>query len=121
MHQSARLQSDRAIAWIERYCCVTDGPAKGMRVRLSPEERELLRRIYDGGERAEPIAGRLGVYLVLYHLCGPAAAARLQAPATRADIFSVWRVAEMTPELLAVLHRDGGKITCPELMTAWAA
>ena len=93
-----------------------------MRVRLAPEQRDFLRRIYDGGESvAEPIAGPLGIYLILYHLCGPAATARLQAPATRADIFSVWRVAEMTPELLAVLHRDGGKITCPQLMTAWAA
>jgi hypothetical protein len=116
------LDSARAIGWIEQYCRVADGPSKGMRVYLSPDECSLLRRIYDDGEQvAEPIAGRLGVYLILYHLCGPATAARLAAPATRADLWTVWKVVERNDALVAVLRRDGAKITCPELATVWAA
>ncbi len=110
----AHTNGEKAIAWIERFCL-----AHGRPVKLSPEERVTLYRVYDGG-LLEPIDGRLGAYLVLYHLVGYGAVDESQpTPPCRADIFSVWN--SCGDELRRVLRRHGDALTCDELQRSWRA
>ena len=114
MPPRAYTAGERAVRWIEQYCY-----AHGRLVRLSPDERATLYRIYDGG-LMEPVEGRLGAYLCLYHLCGYGALDESQPkPAYRADIFTVW--SSCGDELHRVLRRCGDTIVCPELQRSWRA
>jgi hypothetical protein len=110
----------RAISWIEDFCRVPVSVDKGAAVKLSPEQRQMICRIYDGDDTSsEPITGHLAAYLSLLHLCGPEATRKdLPAPAVEVDSFTVWAAAQ-TPELQAVLRRHGERIACPELGTTF--
>lgn len=113
---ASKSRSLRAVNWIEQYCVISGGPEKGQRVRLSQQQRETVRRIYDE-QGGDGITGPLAAYLALLHICGPEALQREFLPKIEADIFSVWGAAG--PDLKAVLKRDGGRITCPELGTKY--
>jgi hypothetical protein len=109
----------RAVRWIERFCVVPGGPERGQHVRLSPVQRETVRRIYDGpqGSEAVPTTGPLAAYLALMHVCGPEALQQDFRPAVAADIFTVWNATG--PDLREVLRLEHGQITCPEIGTRY--
>ena len=110
----AYTQGERAIRWVEQYC-----HAHGCPVRLSPGERAVLYRAYDAG-LLEPVEGRLGAFLCLYHLCGYGAVDEsLPQPLYRADVFTVW--GSCGDELRRVLRRRGQVIECPALQRRWPA
>ena len=114
MPPRAYTQGERAVRWIEQYCY-----AHGRRVRLTATERTLLYRVYDAG-LLEPVEGRLGAYLCLYHLCGYGALDESQPkPPYRADIFTVWN--SCGDELRQVLRLRGQSIECPDLQRSWRA
>src|SRR5262245_54342691 len=110
-----RTRGQRAIGWVETYCLVPHGPDKGLRVKLTPEQRATCRRIYDhpNGPEREPVTGVLAGYLALLHLCGPEALQRDLRLDLAPDIFTLWNATG--PDLKAVLKRDGERVVCPEL------
>jgi hypothetical protein len=113
-------RAQRNIMWIEKYCVVPDGPQHGMPVMLSREEREVLRQVYDDSfDNIKPIGNRLAAFVALLHTCGFEAKIGSDRPPIETDAFSVWRSA--SPKLREVLKRDGERITCPELGTAYVA
>jgi hypothetical protein len=111
-------RGNRAIHWIEDFCRVPSGFNKGDRVRLTPEQKDLVRSVYEDGTASVPIGGELGAYVALMHLCGPEAKQKDFAPAVEVDSFSVWAAAA-SAELQAVLRRHGERIVCPELGTTF--
>jgi hypothetical protein len=120
MSRAPDTRGERIIHWIEEFCLYPTSPEKGQRVRLTPMQKETLRRVYDSppGLQADPaLIGPLAAYVALYHLCGLLAAQREPPPALDSDTFTVW--ASTGPELKAVLKRDGEAVTCPELGTRW--
>ncbi len=132
-------RGDRNIKWIEKYCCVPEGPGLGERVVLRIWQRREIRKIYDnpaGTRRAILSFGRkngktaLAAFLLLLHLCGPekrfnsqlysAAQSRDQA----ALLFSLAaKIVRMSPELREVVTvRDTAKqLFCPDLGTLYRA
>ena len=110
-----------AVRWIERYCVVPGGPERGQHVRLTQEQAQAVREIYDNptGSEAVTATGPLAAYLALLHTCGPEALQREFQPKVEADIFTVWNATG--PDLRAVLKRDGERIVCPELGTKYPA
>jgi hypothetical protein len=109
-----------AIRWVEIYCVYPSGRARGKKVKLTPEERRLICRIYDCLDDKLLVTGPLAAYLALRHTCGREA---LQTPQFRpnihTDIFTVW--AATSPALREILRRDGGSIVCPALGTRFPA
>ena len=93
------------------------GPERGQFVRLTAEQRETVRKIYDSPDGLQDMAaaGPLAGYLVLLHICGPEAVRREFPPALSADIFTVWAAAGS--HLRPHLRRVGACIVCPELGT----
>ena len=72
-------RADRAIAWIERFCVVPEGPDVGRAVVLRDWQKEILRLIYNnpaGTRRAIVSFARkngktsLVSFVMLLHLCG---------------------------------------------------
>jgi hypothetical protein len=116
-------RGERNIRWIETYCLVPAGLDKGRRVRLTPTQRETVRRLYDNVKgpqlRDVPVAAPLTAYLALLHVCGPEAMQHDFWPAVDVDVFTIWGA--VGPDLRAVLKRDGERITCPELGTSYSA
>jgi hypothetical protein len=109
----------RAAYWIEQFCVYPRGFNKGQHVVLTIAQREILHRIFDGGESPGEIAAPLSAYLALLIVAGPRALAeRLSGIELRADVFSTW--AATGPALRAVLKCDGGQIVCQELRTQYA-
>jgi hypothetical protein len=45
---NAKSRGERNIYWVENFCLFPSGPDKGKRVRLSPRQREMVLRLYDG-------------------------------------------------------------------------
>jgi hypothetical protein len=105
------------IGWVEKYCLIPSGPGKGQPVRLSGEQRAVIRRIYDheGGVAPVPV-GPLAAYLTLLHVCGPEAVVGGSPPQFEVDFFTLWASAT---KLRPWLERDGEHITCPALGTGW--
>ncbi len=117
-----RTRGDRAINWIEKFCLYPSGPKKGKPVRLSAEQCVAVRRIYDSPNGFADLSGinaPLTAYLALLHICGPEALSKAPPPQLAADIFTIWSATG--PRLREVLKRDGGRIVCPELGTAFEA
>jgi hypothetical protein len=111
-----RSAGDRTITWIEKFCLFPDGPDRGKRVALTYEERASVRAIYDA-HVAAPISGSLAGFIVLFHICGPAGRDKQPLPPVEVDSWTVWRAA--SPELQTFLKRDGLRIVCPDLGTAF--
>ena len=109
-------RGDRNCAWIERHCLMPHGPDKGQRVRLTPAQCDVVRRIYDDAEQPE-VTGPLAAYLALLHVAGPEAVKGDFRPAVNADIFTTWNA--VGPRLREVLTRENGCIRCPQLGTGY--
>jgi hypothetical protein len=111
---------DRAVYWIEHFCRYPHGPDRGQSVVLTPEQRAIVRQIYDSPDGTQPdLSGPLAAYLALFSVCGPRSLQRNFGPQLKADIFTLWSASG--PELRAVLRRDGERIVCPELGTSYPA
>jgi hypothetical protein len=112
-------RGERNVRWIENYCVQPDGLRKGEHVRLSPEQYEIVCRIYDEGPNTAP-TGELAAYLALLHVCGPEAVRRADVRLPLAvDTWTVWRAT--SPDLQAVLKREGAALVCPKLGTRYPA
>jgi len=125
IHAPRRNRAAKNCAWIDKYCTVPAGLDRGRRVRLTPAQRDVMRRIYDGNEIVE-VTPPLSAYLVLLHLCGPEAVLRGEADFSfqneksfKADVFTTWSSAG--PDLKEVLTLHGEHIVCPELGTRFPA
>lgn len=115
-----RDRASRARCWIVKYCVISAGPLRGQPVELTPDEVELLSRVYDpphGGELL-PLCGPLAACIALLHLAGPE---HMNAPPTelQVDIFTLWSSAG--EKLRQYLRRDADAVTCPALGTSWRA
>jgi hypothetical protein len=120
--QNGALEMSRGvgvITWCEGFCLEPDGPAKGQPVRLSNDEKLIIRHIYDApdGPHDIPVTGRLAAFLALVHLCGREALRQEFRPTVDVDTWSIWRAT--SPALRRVLKRKGEFIVCPELGTAY--
>ena len=112
-------RGDRNIRWIEKYCRVPN-THQGEPVRLSDAERVVVGKLYDapGGPRDDvPVPKPLSAFVTLLHLCGPEALQENFRPAFEIDSWTVWGATSV--ELQAVLKRQGQRILCPELGTAF--
>ena len=75
-----RTRGERNAAWIEEHCYVPEGRLVGRPVKLSEEQKDWLRDIYDSPTRTFILSvGRknaktaTAAFLLLLHLCGPEA------------------------------------------------
>ena len=101
-------RGDLNIERVEQYCLYPSGLERGQRVRLSMEQRDTGRRIYDRGAQLT-LTGPLVAYLALPHVCGPEAVAghndAVVSIKPAVDIFMTWNATG--PQLKEVLKRDG--------------
>ena len=108
--------SQKTVRWIENFCLFPHGLEKGQHVRLTTEQKEILRKLFDTDESPGEITAPLSSYLVLLALAGPRALAdRLTGIELNADVFTTWEA--VGPDLKSVLRLDGGTIVCQELRT----
>lgn len=130
-------RGERNAAWIEAHCCVPEGKLVGKPVKLSAQQREWLREIYDSRTRTLILCmGRkngktaTSAFLLLLHLCGPEAKPNSQlfsAAQSRdqaAILFALAaKMVRMSPDLREyVVVRDTAKqLACPELGTLYRA
>jgi hypothetical protein len=118
----SRSRGDQAITWVEKYCLYPAGPQRGLHVRLSEHQRDIIRSIYDHPDSRQPIVidSQPLAYLALLQTCGIEATERDEpVPIITTDVFTLWNAAG--PKLKAVLRRDGGHVICPELGTRFPA
>jgi hypothetical protein len=122
-----KTRGEQVICWIEEYCRVPLGTARGRMMHLSTAQRETIRKIYDApnGPQNIPVTDdrELAAFLALVHLCSPEALENSDFhPAIVTDSFTVWNAAD-SPELRRVLKREGEAIICTALGTRfpWAA
>jgi hypothetical protein len=117
----SKTRGERVMAWAERYCREPAGRYQGRRLRFSPEQQAAILAFYDDGrEPDEPFRGVVGAALALVHLCSPIAKHNeCTAPPIEIDSWSIWRLAELTPILVAVLERRGARVICRQLGTAF--
>lgn len=131
------LRSERNAAWIEEHCKVPEGKLVGEPVRLTKEQHEWLRLIYDSPTSLFILTiprknGKSAfiAMLVLLHLCGPEAKRNSQlnsAAQSRDQAAIVYKLAakmvRMDPDLRAfVKPRDTVKeLECGELGTVYKA
>ena len=111
-----RTPGKKAANWIENFCVVPIGFDKGQHVRLTTEQKEILRKLFDTDESPAEITAPLSRYLALLVVAGPRALAeRLTGIELSADVFTTW--AATGPALKSVLRIDGATIVCQELQT----
>ena len=107
---------EKAAAWIEAYCVYPFGFDRGQHIRLTTEQKEIVRKLFDTDKSPGAIAAPLSSYLALLVVAGPRALAeRMSGIELSADVFSTWNA--VGPDLRAVVTRDGATIICPELGT----
>lgn len=135
--QSGLTRSERNAAWIEAYCRVPEGKLVGQKVKLTAEQREWLRLIYDSPTRrfilsmARKNAKTTFIaFLLLLHLVGPEARpnSQLYSAAQSRDQASILfalaaKIVRMSPDLSAeVTIRDTAKqLLCKEMGTIYRA
>ncbi|MFZ0104769.1 MAG: hypothetical protein WAL49_21015 [Pseudolabrys sp.] len=111
-----RTLSQKAANWIENFCVYPSGFDKGQHVRLTAEQKEILRKLFDIDESPAEITAPLSRYLALLVVAGPRPLADCMTGINLdADIFTTW--AATGPALKSVLKCDGGQIVCQELQT----
>lgn len=131
------LRSERNAAWIEANCRVPEGKLVGQPVKLTPEQRDWLAKIYDTPTRRFILSmGRknakttFSAFLLLLHLCGPEAKPNSQlfsAAQSREQASILFALAakmvRMSPDLSAyVIVRDTAKqLAVPELGSLYRA
>jgi phage terminase large subunit-like protein len=130
-------RSVRNIRWIEEHCRAPEGRLVGQRIKLWPEQRKIMRGIYDSPTRKAIISfGRkngkttLCAMLMLLHLVGPearrnaqlysSAKSRDQAALTFDLAAKIVRFSATLRDYLTI--RDSSKeIYCPELGSKYKA
>ena len=111
-----RTPAQKTARWIENFCVIPFGLERGQHVRLTEQQREILRKLFDGDESPGEINAPLVSYLALLALAGPRPLAeRMSGIELGADIFTTW--AATGPALKSVLRIDCGEIVCSELGT----
>lgn len=132
-----RTRGERNCDWIEMYCCIPEGKLVGKPVRLTDEQKEWIRQIYDKPTRRFILSmarknakTALAAFLLLLHLVGPEARANSQlfsAAQSRDQAAILFTLAaktvRMSPDLLSVVVvRDTAKqLFCPDLGTLYRA
>jgi phage terminase large subunit-like protein len=130
-------RGERNAQWIEDHCRVPEGKLVGKPVKLTNEQRDWLRKIYDTPTRRFILSmGRknakttFSAFLLLLHLCGPEAKPNSQlfsAAQSREQAGILFALAakmvRMSPDLNAyVVVRDTAKqLFCPELGSLYRA
>lgn len=130
-------RSERNIAWIEAHCVIPEGKLVGQPIKLSNEQKDWLRTIYDSPTRRliVSMARKQGktafaACLLLLHLVGPEARANSQlysAAQSRdqaAILFSLAaKMVRLSPDLSQYVGiRDTAKqLYCSELGTLYRA
>lgn len=130
-------RGERNAAWIQKHCYVPEGKHVGQRVKLTPQQHEWMKAIYDSPTRTFILTmGRkngktaFSAFLLLLHLCGPEAKSNSQlfsAAQSRdqaAILFALAaKMVRMSPDLREyVVVRDTAKqLACPELGTLYRA
>src|SRR5690606_36349884 len=106
-------RAERNIWWIERYCRIPEGKLVGQPVKLTPQQKDWLREIYDSPTRRFILSmarknakTALAAFLLLLHTVGPEARPNSQlfsAAQSRdqaAILFNLAaKVVRMSPEL----------------------
>lgn len=134
---SPPTRGEQNAAWIERYCRVPEGKLVGQPIKLSTEQRDWLRKIYDSPTRMFILSmGRknaktaFSAFLLLLHLCGPEARPNSQlfsAAQSREQAAVLYALAEkmvrMSPDLAAVVtvRETAKQLVCPQLGTIYRA
>jgi phage terminase large subunit-like protein len=134
-----RSTGEKAIAWIEDFCCIPEGRLEliGRPVRLERWQKKIIKEIYDKPTRRAIISfGRkngkttLSAFLLLLHLCGPQARrnSQLYSAAQSRDqaglLFSLAaKIVRFSPDLSGVvIIRDSLKeLICRERGTIYRA
>jgi phage terminase large subunit-like protein len=130
-------RGERNAQWIENHCRIPEGRLVGKRVRLTQEQRDWVRQIYDSPTRTFILSmGRknaktaFSAFLLLLHLCGPEARpnSQLYSGAQSRDQAAVLfalaaKVVRQSPDLKQyVTIRDTAKqLFCAELGTLYRA
>lgn len=134
---AAVARSERNAQWIERHCVIPEGKHTGRRVRLTPEQRDWLRRLYDTPTRTFILSmarknakTAFTAFLLLLHLCGPEAVpnSQLYSSAQSRDQAAVLfelaaKMVRLSETLAPYVHiRDTYKeLLCPEIGTFYKA
>jgi hypothetical protein len=111
--------ASKVCAWIEEHCRVPEGPEMGEKVRLSPEQRDILQLLYDDPEGPAyevTVRGALAAYVALAQLCSNR---RLPHVVIDVDLATVWSAAAASPTLRDYFKRDGDHIICPDRGTKY--
>jgi hypothetical protein len=107
-----------ACHWIQAWCVNPNGPHKGTPARLSLEQRDLIRIVFEFGNAPPPDDRPLCAYLALLSLCGPPPLRDgLVSPSI--DPWTAWEAAG--EQMRTSLVRHGDKILCPELGRSFQA
>lgn len=132
-----KITGDDAIEWIQEYCRIPEGQLVGQPVRLTDEQKDWLRLLYDSPTRMFLLSmarknakTALSAFLLLFHLCGYAAKpnSQLYSAAQSRDQAAILfalaaKVVRMSPDLNStVVVRDTAKqLFHPELGTLYRA
>lgn len=135
--QPSLSRAERNADWIQEFCKIPEGRLVGQPVRLTPEQRLWIARIYDSPTRRFILSmarknGKTGfsAFLLLLHLAGPEAKqnSQLYSAAQSRDqagiLFALAaKIVRLSPDLSQyVLVRDTAKqLACPELGTLYRA
>lgn len=132
-------RAERNIEWIEAYCRIPEGKLVGQPVKLTAEQKDWLRAIYDAPRRVRRFILSMArknaktafsAFLLLLHLCGPEAKpnsqlySAAQSREQAAILFALAaKIVRMSPDLSQyVIVRDTAKqLACPELGTLYRA
>ena len=131
------LRSDRNIAWLEKHCRIPEGKLVGKALKLTKEQKQWVRDIYDTPTRVFILTmGRknaktaFAAFLLLLHLCGPEAKRNsqlysdAQSREQAAILFALAaKIVRMSPDLAQYITiRDTAKqLACSELGTLYRA
>jgi phage terminase large subunit-like protein len=130
-------RAQRNIQWIENYCYIPEGKFVGQKVKLTPEQKSWMVKIYDSPTRLFILSmGRKNAktafsgFITLLHLAGPEAKPNSQLPSIAQSreqagiLFSLAaKMVRMSPDLAQFVSvRDSKKqLYCEELGTVYTA
>lgn len=137
MGHSGLSRGERNAEWIEQYCRIPEGRDVGKPVRLTDEQKNWIKSIYDSPTRQFILSmarknakTSFSAFLLLLHLAGPEARknSQLYSAAQSRDQAAILfalaaKMVRMSPDLSAfVLVRDSAKqLFCAELGTLYKA
>lgn len=137
VNKPADWRSARNIEWIEDHCRIPEGKLVGQMVRLTDEQKDWIRKIYDSPTRRFILSmGRknaktaMSAFLLLLHLCGHEARenSQLYSAAQSRDQAAVLfklaaKIVRFSPTLSAyvAIKESAKQLICPELGTEYRA